>query len=95
LRIVTKLYGAACTKAGETALQAICDGFDSHLLHMEKFSFEEGIDYYLEKGKIVYTERYLKKRGTCCGNICRHCPFDPTNSKGNKNLKENINKNLD
>ena len=62
---------------------------------MENFSFEEGIDYYLEKGKIVYTENYLKKRGTCCGNICRHCPFDPTNSKGNKNLKEKINKNLD
>jgi len=64
---------------------------------MENFSFEEGIDYYLEKGKIVYTENYLKKRGTCCGsdNGCRHCPFNPTNSKGNKNLKENINKNLD
>ena len=62
---------------------------------MENFSFEEGIDYYLEKGKIVYTENYLKKRGTCCGSGCRHCPFDPTNSKGNKNLKEKINKNLD
>jgi len=30
---------------------------------MKEFSFEEGKDYYLEKGKIVYTEEYLKKRG--------------------------------
>jgi len=62
---------------------------------MENFTFEEGVDYYLEKGKIIYTEKYLKKRGTCCGNGCRHCPFDPAHTKGNKNLKENIEKKLD
>lgn len=79
---------------GETALQAICGGFDSHSLHMKDFSFEIGKDYYLEKGKIVYTEHYLLKRGTCCGSGCRHCPFDPLHTKGNKKIKENINKNL-
>lgn len=61
---------------------------------MSEFIFEEGKDYYLEKGKIVYTEEYLKKRGTCCGSICRHCPFDPIYSKGNKNIKENFGKDL-
>ena len=63
---------------------------------MEKFTFEEGKDYYLEKGKVIYTEHYLKKRGVCCGsdNGCRHCPFDPSHIKGNKVLKENIDKDL-
>jgi|688.fasta_scaffold806675_2 hypothetical protein len=52
------------------------------------FIFEEGKDYYLENGAIVLTERYHKKRGTCCGSGCRHCCFDPIHQKGNKNLKE-------
>jgi hypothetical protein len=61
---------------------------------MENFSFELNKDYYLEKGKIIYTEYYLRKRGTCCGSGCRHCPFDPSFTKGNKILKEKIDKNL-
>jgi hypothetical protein len=61
---------------------------------MENFSFEEGIDYYLEKGKIIYTESYLKRRGLCCGNGCRHCVFDPPYTKGNRNLKEKDDKKL-
>jgi len=76
-------------------LQGESGEFDSLLFHMEKFSFEEGKDYYLEKGKIIYTEHYLKKRGTCCGSGCRHCVFDPPYTKGNKVLKENEEENLD
>ena len=55
-------------------------------------NFEEGIDYYLEKGKIIYTEHYLKKRGTCCGSGCRHCPFNTAHTKVNKNLREDLEK---
>jgi hypothetical protein len=62
---------------------------------MEKFSFEEGKDYYLEKGKIIYTEHYLKKRKTCCGSGCRHCPFDPAHMKGNKKIKEIFDENIE
>ncbi len=62
---------------------------------MSEFRFEKGKDYYLENGKIVYTEEYLKRRGTCCGGGCRHCVFDPSCTKGNKNLKENLENNLD
>lgn len=54
----------------------------------KNFVFEEGKDYYLENGRIIMTERYLKKRGTCCGSGCRHCAYDPPYQKGNKNLKE-------
>lgn len=53
---------------------------------MSGLEFEQGKDYYLDKGTIVLTESYLKKRGTCCGSGCRHCCFEPQHQKGNKNL---------
>ena len=40
----------------------------------------EGIDYYInEDGYVVLTEKYHKDRGYCCGNGCKHCPFDYIN----------------
>lgn len=39
----------------------------------------EGEHYYLEDGLMVLTERYHLARGTCCGNGCRHCPYDHVN----------------
>jgi hypothetical protein len=37
----------------------------------------DGIDfYYNEQGLMVLTEKYLLERGYCCGNGCRHCPYD-------------------
>lgn len=41
----------------------------------------EDIDYYLEDGKWVFTEWFHLKRGDCCGNACRHCPYDHKNVK--------------
>ncbi len=39
----------------------------------DKFEHE---DYYLsEEGFIVFTEAYHLKRGYCCQNNCRHCPY--------------------
>jgi len=35
--------------------------------------------YYDELGRMVFTSQYLLKRGTCCGNGCKHCPFDHVN----------------
>ena len=31
--------------------------------------------YYSEDGYIVFTAKYLLKRGYCCKNNCKHCPF--------------------
>ena len=40
----------------------------------------EGIDfYYNEDGYVVLTEAYHLKRGNCCGNGCKHCPFEYEN----------------
>ena len=40
---------------------------------------EEGKDYYYEEvdgvNYRVFTEHYLSKRGFCCNNNCRHCPY--------------------
>jgi len=32
--------------------------------------------YFTEDGRFVFTQRYHLRRGYCCGNGCRHCPFD-------------------
>lgn len=37
--------------------------------------FVEGRDYYFENGLLVMTESYLRRRGYCCQNGCRHCPY--------------------
>ncbi|MBC8032579.1 MAG: hypothetical protein H7Y03_00415 [Chitinophagaceae bacterium] len=42
-----------------------------------KTQLVEGEDfYYNSKGLLVLTEKYHLERGTCCGNWCRHCPFN-------------------
>ena len=41
-------------------------------------------DYYQSgEGYIIYTEKYHLKRGCCCKNRCKHCPyeFSSTNTK--------------
>jgi len=35
----------------------------------------EGIDYYLENNNYVFKAFFHLKRGSCCGNGCRHCPY--------------------
>ena len=37
----------------------------------------ESEDYYInEQGLVTLTSKYLLERGYCCGNGCRHCPFN-------------------
>lgn len=35
----------------------------------------ENVDYYFENGLMVLTAHFLRNRGYCCGNGCRHCPY--------------------
>lgn len=37
----------------------------------------EGLDYYInEEGYVVLTEKYHREKGYCCGNGCKHCPYN-------------------
>jgi hypothetical protein len=40
---------------------------------------KENVHYYMENGFMVFTEDYHLARGKCCGNACRHCPFEHVN----------------
>lgn len=41
----------------------------------KKADFIENLDYYFENDLMVLTAHFLKKRGYCCDNNCRHCPY--------------------
>ena len=42
-----------------------------------QFAVFEG-DTYQEGDTIVFTEQFHLRRGHCCGNGCRHCPYTST-----------------
>ena len=45
-----------------------------------KNNWVEGEDYYYnEHGFIVLTAKYHLDRGHCCGNGCKHCPYEYIN----------------
>lgn len=37
--------------------------------------------FYWENGLMVFTAAYHLKRGYCCGNGCRHCPYPKDDKK--------------
>lgn len=41
----------------------------------ERLGLEPGDYYFSTEGFLVFTEQYHRKRGYCCGNRCKHCPF--------------------
>jgi hypothetical protein len=43
--------------------------------HIHPNSFIEGLDYDMEEGLMVMTRWAHLKRGKCCGNRCKHCPY--------------------
>ncbi|MFM8740303.1 MAG: DUF5522 domain-containing protein [Cytophagales bacterium] len=40
-----------------------------------KSNAHEQQDYYMENGLMVFTEHFHLRRGYCCKNKCRHCPY--------------------
>ena len=40
---------------------------------------DDELFYFNENGFMVFTAEYLLERGYCCGNGCKHCPFDYKN----------------
>lgn len=57
-------------------------------LAAEKQASEEQKDSYTDPltGYQVMTSYFLKNRGTCCNNNCRHCPYK-TDSMDKKDSK--------
>ncbi len=51
-------------------------------------SLIENKHYYLENGRVVFTALFHLERGKCCGNKCRHCPFDPEWIKDTTKIKD-------
>lgn len=47
-------------------------------------------NFYWEDGFCVFTEQFLLKRGQCCGNGCRHCPYEPKHNYGSKEIDPKV-----
>ena len=59
-----------------------------HVLEVLVKSFKEGTHYYMEGERVIFTAQFHIERGQCCGNGCRHCPFDPKHKHGNQNVQD-------
>jgi len=47
-----------------------------YIQSLKIIKMKEGEDFYFnEEGLMVFTEAYHLKRGYCCKNKCRHCPW--------------------
>jgi hypothetical protein len=51
-------------------------------------SYKENIHYYKLGDRVVFTALFHIQRGSCCGNGCTHCPYDPKYKKGSVVLAE-------
>jgi hypothetical protein len=47
--------------------------------------FQDGDYYITEEGYRVFTEKFHLRRGYCCQNGCRHCPYGFNDKKQKKN----------
>ncbi|HET8781137.1 MAG TPA: DUF5522 domain-containing protein, partial [Pyrinomonadaceae bacterium] len=54
---------------------ASSDSFQRVDIDLLKGVLVEGKDYQLENGAMVFTFSYLHRRGYCCSNGCRNCPY--------------------
>ncbi len=40
--------------------------------------------YYAKGGYIIFTKKYHLKRGYCCNNKCKHCPYRKKTNQNDK-----------
>jgi 2-iminoacetate synthase ThiH len=50
--------------------------------------YKEDIHYYMEGDRVIFTALFHIERGQCCGNGCRHCPYEPKHKKNNQIIQE-------
>lgn len=70
---------AMSTASNESALSP-------EIEELHRIACEKGAKSYIDPatGYSVFTAVFHKKRGKCCGNKCRHCPFDHVNVPPNR-----------
>jgi hypothetical protein len=68
-----KIHKIACQK-GESTYIDPSSGYPRFFDRSQYISDIDNISRYT-----VFTEIYHKKRGKCCGNACRHCPYGHQN----------------
>ena len=51
----------------------------------------EGEDYYFEDGLMVLTARYHLRRGYCCEQGCRHCPYPDSSKEAQRDVQQKEN----
>ncbi|CZF78149.1 hypothetical protein GCE9029_00656 [Grimontia celer] len=54
--------------------------------YREQKELVEGLDYTIERGFYVFSAWYHLRRGNCCGNGCRHCPYGKAEPLGFNNV---------
>ncbi|USH04135.1 hypothetical protein K6Q96_10785 [Grimontia kaedaensis] len=54
--------------------------------YREQKELVEGLDYTIERGFYVFSAWYHLRRGSCCGNGCRHCPYGKAEPSGYNNV---------
>ena len=55
---------------------------------MKSSNLIEGIHYYKDGDRVVFTALFHVQRGSCCGNGCRHCPYEEKHVKGKEVLSK-------
>lgn len=73
-------YGCLC--AGCLAFfDKLVSKASKHRFPVQKEMLQEGLHYYKEGSKWVFTEFYHILKGYCCENSCRHCPYNPSSTQ--------------
>jgi uncharacterized protein DUF5522 len=75
-RCPTCLATAITKYIDQAIIQQGCDKVVAKASQYQKQELVEGIDYTTENGNMVFSKWYHLKRGSCCGNACRNCPYD-------------------
>ena len=70
-------YTQVVITEGQECLCEIClqKNIESAMASSKEMPPEQEADYYIENGFYVFTRSYHLKRGSCCKNSCRHCPY--------------------
>jgi hypothetical protein len=71
-------FKKACSDKIDTYIKALTrETIDDNKITLLQKSVRliEGIDYYLENSNYVFKPFFHLKRGSCCSNNCRHCPY--------------------